>query len=406
MTLLRSLYHYLLAWLGSQIYRHPSRKLFILGVTGTKGKSTVIELINAILEAANKKTAAITSVRFKNDILSLRNLTGMTMPGRFLPQKLLFEAAQNGCQYALIEVTSQGILQYRHRFIDFNAALLTNLEPEHIEAHGSYEKYRDSKVKFFRDVANHSFKNSKLFFVNSDARDKEHFLKAAEEKGKIIIFEKSDVKKMKIKTNLLGEFNLENIAAAVAFARSQNIDWETIRSAIENFDGVPGRLEFVQKIPFSVIIDYAHTPDSLEKVYKTLKAKSYKLKASKLICVLGAAGGGRDVWKRPVMGEIAARYCDQIILTNEDPFDEDPNQILSEIKSGITKTKFPVSKLSEVIDRKAAIKKAIQSAKKGDTVIITGKGSEPYLRVAGGKKIPWNEREIALKILNNERIEI
>lgn len=401
---LRPIYHYLLAWLGSRIYRQPSRKLFVIGVTGTKGKSTVIELISAILEAANKKTAVISSVRFKNDLLSSRNLTGMTMPGRFLLQKLLFEAAQNSCDYAIMEVTSQGVLQHRHRFIDFDAAILTNLEPEHIEAHGSYENYRDSKVKFFRDVASRSLKKTKLFFINSEILDKDYFLKAAEGKGRIILFEKGDVQKMKIKTKLLGEFNLENIAATIAFARSRNIDWETIRSAIENFDGVPGRLEFVQKIPFSVIIDYAHTPDSLEKVYKTLKAKSYKLKASKLICVLGSAGGGRDVWKRPVMGEIAAKYCDQIILTNEDPFDEDPAEIINQIESGIPPEQR--KKSQKIIDRKAAIKKAIQSAKKGDTVIITGKGSEPYLRSAGGKKIPWNEREIVLKILNNERIEI
>jgi len=406
MKFLRLTYHYLLAWLGSRFYKHPSRKLFVIGVTGTKGKSTVIELINAILETAGKKTAVISSVRFKNDILSLRNLTGMTMPGRFLLQKLLFEAVQNSCEYAIMEVTSQGILQYRHRFIDFDAAVLTNLEPEHIEAHGSYENYRDSKVRFFGDMAKYSNKSKKYFFINNDARDKEYFIKIIEGVGKIIFYQKEDAKKFKIRTKLLGEFNLENISAAIALARLQNIDWEIIREAIEKFNGVPGRLEFVQKIPFSVIIDYAHTPDSLEKVYKTLKGQRSQVKGHRLICVLGAAGGGRDVWKRPIMGEIASKYCDQIILTNEDPFDEDPSQILSQIKSGIIKTQFPLSKVSEIIDRKAAIRKAMQSAEKGDTVIITGKGSEPYLRGANGKLIPWNEREIALKILNNERIEI
>src|SRR3989344_2920982 len=240
MRFLRSIYHYLLAWLGNKIYRKPSEKLFVIGVTGTKGKSTVMELINAILEAAGRKTAIISSVRFKNDLLSVGNLTGMTMPGRFFIQRFLSEAANNGCHYAIIEVTSQGVLQHRHRFIEFDAAILTNLEPEHIEAHGSYENYRDSKIKFFRDIASHSLKKPKMFFINSEVRDKDYFLKSAEGKGKIINFEKSDVRKMKIKTKLLGEFNLENIAAAAAFARSQNIDWETIRSAVENFDGVPG----------------------------------------------------------------------------------------------------------------------------------------------------------------------
>jgi len=326
----------------------------------------------------------------------------MTMPGRFFIQRFLSEAANNGCHYAIIEVTSQGVLQHRHRFIEFDAAILTNLEPEHIEAHGSYENYRDSKIKFFRDVADYSGKDKINFFLNADARDKDYFIKAVAGRGKLILYQKEDVRKFKIKTKLLGEFNLENISAAIAFARSQSIDWETIRSAVENFAGVPGRLEFVQKIPFSVIIDYAHTPGSLEKVYQTLRKLVVRNKQQKLICVLGSAGGGRDVWKRPVMGGIAAKYCDQIILTNEDPFDENPEEILNQMESGIAEKKS----IQKIIDRKAAIKKAIQSAKKGDVVIITGKGSEPYLRVAGGKRIPWNEREIALKILNNERIEI
>ena len=169
----------------------------------------------------------------------------------------------------------------------------------------------------------------------------------------------------------------------------------------------------MQKIPFSVIIDYAHTPDSLEKVYKTLKpsakggsasgGKNHNLKANKLICVLGAAGGGRDMWKRPVMGEVAARYCDQIILTNEDPFDEDPQEILSEIEAGILDNNK--KKVRKILDRRDAIRTAIKMAKKGDTVIITGKGSEAFMRVANGKQIPWNEKEIVTKILNNERIE-
>ncbi len=404
MDRLRSLYHYFIGWLGSVIYGRPSRELFVIGVTGTKGKSTVIELINAILEAAGKKTAVSSSVRFKISGKSDQNLTGMSMPGRFFLHKFLREAVASGCNYAIIEVTSQGILQHRHRFIDFDSALITNLEPEHIEAHGSFANYRDSKVKFFSDTAKHSSKKKKLFFVNANTRDSEYFIKAAEGRGQIIIYDKKDVAKVRIKTKLIGQFNLENIAAAIAFARSQSIDWDIIKDAVEVFDGVPGRLEFVQKIPFSVIIDYAHTPDSLEKVYKAVRGAMPKKKSGKMICVLGAAGGGRDVWKRPVMGEIAAKYCDQIILTNEDPFDEDPAEIIEEIGAGILAEER--EKVKKVIDRKEAIRSAIRMAKKNDAVIITGKGSEPYLRAANGRKIPWNEKEIAQKILNHEKIEI
>lgn len=403
MNSLRSFYHYVLAWLGGVWFQNPSKKIFVIGVTGTKGKSTVTELINAILEAAGKKTAVSSSVRFKLGGNSISNTTGMSMPGRFFIQRFLSDAVKQGCDYAVIEVTSQGVLQHRHRFIDFNAALVTNLEPEHIEAHGSFENYRDSKVSFFSDVAASSKKTQKVFLINSEARDYEFFSGAVADSGKIVLFNKSEVAKVKIKTKLIGEFNLENIAAAMAFARSQNIDWETIRNAVEAFDGVPGRLEFVQKIPFSVIIDYAHTPDSLEKVYQTLKGTKSKSHEHKLICVLGAAGGGRDTWKRPVMGEIAGKYCDQVILTNEDPFDEDPQNIIEEIEAGILGD--GKKKVRRILDRRDAIRIAVKLAKKGDTVIITGKGSESSIRVADDKKIPWNEKEIVTKILNNERIE-
>ncbi len=406
MSFLRSLYHYLLAWFGNAIYQHPSRRIFVIGVTGTKGKSTVMELINAILEAANKKTVLISSVRFKIDRDSRLNLTGMTMPGRFFIPRFLKKAVEKNCQYAIIEVTSQGVLQYRHRFLDFDAAVITNLEPEHIEAHGSFEKYRESKVSFFKDTALNSRKPNKLFLINSGARDNEYFISAAGNSGKVVLYNKNDLEKFGLKPKLLGDFNMENIAAAVSLARALRIDWETIKTAIENFDGVPGRLEFVQKDPFSVVIDYAHTPDSLEKVYQAIiKSRDTKGLAGQLICVFGSAGGGRDVWKRPVMGQVAAKHCDKIILTNEDPFDDDPKEIVQQISQGIKNSGFNIN-YKIVLDRQDAIRSAIKGAQKGDAVIITGKGIEPYIRTAHGKKIPWNEKEVVQKILNEEKIEI
>ena len=148
-------------------------------------------------------------------------------------------------------------------------------------------------------------------------------------------------------------------------------------------------MELVISEPFKVFVDYAFTPNALEKVYQTLKPES-----GRMVCVLGAAGGGRDKWKRPVLGEISGKYCDEIIITNEDPYDEDPNQILSQIKSGITNSQFSMSNFHEILDRREAIKQALQLARSGDTVIITGKGSEPWICVAGDKKIPWDDRGI------------
>lgn len=406
MKKLYSTYHFLLAWLGNIIYNNPSRDIYVLGVTGTKGKSTVVEMINAIMEAAGKRTAIVSSVRFKVGSERRENRTGMTMPGRFFIQKFLREAVDKDCQYAFIEVTSQGISQFRDRFINFDAGLITNLHPEHIEAHGSFENYRGSKLSFFNHIGLYSQKKYKQFFINTGAKDYEMFADAASDLGKIVFYNKKDLEKMKWRIKLLGDFNLENIAAAVAFCRSQNVDWDIIKNVIENFDGVPGRLEFVQKDPFSIIIDYAHTPDSLEKVYQAVK-KNIGSKRSKgrMICVLGCAGGGRDSWKRPVMGEIASKYCDEIILTNEDPFDDDPEMIIEQIAKGIKNSSYN-KKFKNIIDRKDAIRQAIKMAKKNDVVIVTGKGSEPYMRLEKGKKISWSERDVIRGIINELKIEI
>ncbi|MEK7478623.1 MAG: UDP-N-acetylmuramyl-tripeptide synthetase [Patescibacteria group bacterium] len=441
MNKLRRVYHFLLAWLGNVIYKNPSKHIFALGVTGTKGKSTVVEMINAIMEAAGKRTAIVSSVRFKVGAENRENRTGMTMPGRFFIQRFLREAVDKDCQYALVEVTSQGISQFRDRFINFDAGLITNLHPEHIEAHGSFENYRGTKISFFTHIGLYSEKKYKQFFINSGAKDYEMFADAASDFGKIIFYNKKDLEKMnpapfqgvsshaertgefsrysvarsrgiqercgmKWRIKLLGDFNLENIAAAVAFCRSQNVDWDIIKNVIENFDGVPGRLEFVQKDPFSIIIDYAHTPDSLEKVYQAVKKNiSSKRTKGKMICVLGCAGGGRDSWKRPVMGEIASKYCDEIILTNEDPFDDDPEMIIEQIAKGVRSSIYN-KKFKSIIDRKDAIREAIKMAKKNDVVIVTGKGSEPFMRLEKGKKIPWSEREIIRGIINELKIEI
>ncbi len=428
MKFLKSIYHYFLAWLGSVIYGNPSRKIFVLGVTGTKGKSTVLELINAILESAGKKTALLSSVRLKIGEQSRPNLTENTMPGRFFIQRFLSQAVRSHCDYALLEVTSEGVLQYRHRFIDFDAALFLNLHPEHIERHGSFENYRAAKVKFLSDIARTSQKPKKLFFINQEDVNSSYFTDAVQERGKVYYFGREQFienrlarGKVSIGDWLGSGFNLENAAAATSFAESLGIDWAITRSALASFKGLIGRMEVVQKEPFRVVIDYAHTPDSLLKVYQTLQNRGQKSevppqggearpdayrggRSQRLICVLGSAGGGRDKWKRPELGKIAAEYCREIILTNEDPYNEKPEQILEEIESGfsqIPNNKFQITKnYSKILDRREAIKRAIALAKRGDTVIITGKGSEHWLHLAGGKRLTWDERKTVAELLS------
>ena len=194
----------------------------------------------------------------------------------------------------------------------------------------------------------------------------------------------------KYESPLLGDFNLYNVLAAISVARAFEISTETIAKSVKNFKGAPGRLEILQEKPFLVSIDYAHTPDALECVYRVARAFWVK-NGSRLIGVLGAAGGGRDKWKRPQMGSIAERFCDEIILTDEDPYTEDPERILHEIIHGITKKKY-----RKILDRRLAIREALEMAKPGDVVLITGKGAEKTMMTKYGA-MDWDEKAIVLE---------
>ncbi len=395
---IKNSYHYILAHLGAILYQYPSKGLFVIGVTGTKGKTSTVELINSGLEEAGFKTALNSSLRRKIGDESVWN-GGRSMPGRFYLQQFLREALQKGCQFAIVEVTSEGVVQHRHRSIDFDAGVFLNLKPEHIESHGSFAKYKKAKLNFFKHMGRFSNKKNKYFFVNKDDESADDFIRAAENnknsdgKGstKIVLYSKSS-----LKSNLLGEFNQYNIGAAEAVLRSLVVGDDIIERAILNFKGIAGRLEEVQSEPFKVYVDYAHTPDSLEAVYKTLRPAT----KGKLICVLSSTGGGRDKWKRPESGKIASVYCDEIILADEDPYDEKPEAILEEIESGIKNGKIA----KKIVDRREAIKHAVSLAKPGDTIIMTGKGSERSIHIAGGKTIPWSEKEVALEVLKESRV--
>jgi UDP-N-acetylmuramoyl-L-alanyl-D-glutamate--2,6-diaminopimelate ligase len=411
----RSVYHFLWAWTGARLRRHPSKRIFVIGVTGTKGKTTTLELINAILEGAGKKTAIMSSLRVKLDMDSQKNKIGNSMPGRGYLQKFLKEAIKNHCNYALVEVTSQGVVAHRHRFINWNMGVLTNLAPEHIESHGSFENYREAKMDFLKYVVAGGGK----VFLNRDDKNFGFFIDALADKDPIVYSKDDEFMKdylPEIRANqirrdndvpqfLLSKFNEENVAVAIAIAKELGINNKIIEDALYQFEGVPGRMEFVQEGEYTAVVDYAHTPDSLEAAYIAAKpAATANFPDPRFICVLGAAGGGRDTWKRPAMGGIAADYCDDIILTNEDPYDEDPEAIMSEIESGIQKPLRDGQTMQKVFDRTIAIKKAVTLMKEGDVVIGTGKGSEDWIHIAGGKKISWNERavfEAALKAKKN-----
>jgi len=388
-------YHYLLAIAAAMLYRFPSRKIKVIVITGTKGKTSTVEIINAILEESGYKTALSSTLRIKIGEESIRNKYKMTIPGRFFLQKFLRKAVNEKCEYAIIEMTSEGAKQFRHKFIAFDALVFTNLAREHIESHGSFENYADAKLSIARALG-YSKKKKKAIIANIDDAYGKKFLEArAERKASYAISdaEPYEIKKeglwftfagKKVSSSLSGEFNLYNILAAIRLAETQEILNETIVRTIEKFKGIPGRMEKIDMgQDFTIIVDYAHTPDSLEKVYEVFGH-------ARKICVLGGTGGGRDKWKRPEMGAIAARHCEHIILTNEDPYDEDPQEIINDIKEGIHNKPLEI-----IIDRRQAVARALSLAKTGDAVIITGKGTDPYIMVAKGNKIPWSDAGVA-----------
>ncbi len=416
---MKKIYHFLLAFLGNVIYGRPSRHLTVVGVTGTKGKSSTLELLNAVMESAGKKTALLSSVKRRVAGVETKKASGNTMPGRLFIQRFLRDAVRAGAEYAFVEVTSQGVVQWRDRFIDWDAAFFMNLSPEHIESHGSFENYRAAKVRFFQNVLR-SRKKPKQFFVNAEDENKEYFIHAVEGAPHVEIFPfdkqyfvreaeswgwdlKTSSGRRAVADWLMPDFNILNAAAALRFATVRGVPSGTVQKAFREFAGTPGRFDLVSKEPFAAIVDYAHTPDSLEKIYSAARDSFVDESGGRLICVLGSAGGGRDKWKRKVMGSIAAKFCDEIVLTDEDPYDEDPEAIVSEIESGfsqVSKSKFQISKnYWKILDRREALRKALYDASPGDAVVATGKGSESSIHIAKGKLVPWNEREIVSELI-------
>jgi len=401
-------YHTFLSYVGAIIYGFPSKSMKVIGVTGTKGKSTTVYLISKILEALRDPqgkpvgVAAIGSLGYKIKDKEWPNMLKMTMPGRFRLQKFLSEAKKAGCTFVVLEVTSEGIRQKRHLGIDFDCAVFTNLHKEHIEAHGSFENYSKAKQELFKRTSN-------IHVINIDDSHAESFGNFLAHKKIFYGLDRGEMRAINIKLSLDassfdvystpfvlhfgGKFNIYNALAALSVGAMYGVDLPTARPALESINNIPGRMEFVQKRPFSVVVDYAHTPDSLEAAYGALSRELPGEK--KLICVLGAAGGGRDAWKRPEFGRIADQYCQEIILTNEDPYDEDPEKILNEVAKGIKN----LSKMRYIMDRGQAIGAAIRLAQDGDIIVITGKGSETTFAIAGGKKIPWSDRETVLSAL-------
>lgn len=395
---LRSPYHALLSFLSSLYYGFPATKLTLIGVTGTKGKSTVTEMIYNTLTHAGYKTAVASTIRFAVGEDSHPNLFKMTLPGRGFIQKFLREAVDAGCTHAVVEISSESTKQFRHWFLFQNALVFTNLQKEHIEAHGSFEKYARAKLKIGKALIASS-KRPRAIIANTDDPRSEPYLELPIEKKYPFSYkDATDIelrdgavsftyKHVRFSLHLPGSFSVKNALAVIRVGEFLRIPLETVAHALASIERIPGRTERIDEGQnFTVVVDYAHTPDSLSALYDAYPSEK--------ICVLGNTGGGRDQWKRPEMGRIADERCKTVILTNEDPYDEDPHAIVNAMAKGMKRSP------TIIMDRREAIAHALKEAQAGENVLITGKGTDPYIMEAHGQKTSWSDAQVVKEELH------
>jgi len=407
-------YHLVLARLSAAIYQNPSERLIVIGVTGTNGKSSTVQFLGRLLEGCGATVGWTTTAGFKVADREWENNQKMTMLGRFQTQKLLKQMADAGCQYAIIETSSQGLVQNRHVGIHYDVAVFTNLTPEHIEAHGGFEAYKQAKGILFSTLASLPVKVlrgkpvEKLSIINGLDEHAAFFLSF--QAGRPVVFgHNADRVTMNAQGTtftmgatafdfrLIGRYQFHNLLAAMTTAQALGFPLREMSEIVQTMKPVAGRLEpIVEGQPFSVIVDYAPEPIALQATYDALAL----LHRKRLIHVLGSTGGGRDRSRRAVLGRMAAKQAQIVIVTNEDPYDDDPMSIINEIaEAALEEGKEEEVTLFRRLDRQEAINLAMTLAEPDDLVLLTGKGNEPVMAVAGGKKIPWDDRQAARRAI-------
>jgi UDP-N-acetylmuramoyl-L-alanyl-D-glutamate--2,6-diaminopimelate ligase len=398
--LVNFLFHLPLAIFATFFYQFPARNLKIIGVTGTDGKTTTATLIHHLLITGGKKTALITTVAAKIGAEEIPTGFHVTSPHPWRLQSLLREIVNQGYEFVVLEATSHGLAQHRFFGCHFYIGVITNVTHEHLDYHKSFKNYLAAKAKLFRGV--------KIAVLNQDDKSYNYLsAKIKAQSAKLVSYgvkKKADFtpKSFKFKTALLGEYNQYNCLAAIATASSLGLSETKIRQAIKSFKGIEGRMEIIDEgQDFKVFVDFAHTPNALEQVLKTLKMQLSE--KGKLITVFGAAGL-RDVEKRPKMGRIASRIADLVILTAEDPRTEDVDEIIDQIAKGCLRSGGVEGRsFYKVPDRAEAIAFAIKKAKKGEIVVICGKGHEKSM-CFGRKEIPWSDQREARRALKEKGV--
>lgn len=391
--------------------------MIVIGIVGSKGKTTTANMLWSILSADGHKVGLIGTANIRYGNKEEMNPYHMTMPGAFVMQKILAKMAAMKCKYVIMEVPSEGQTQYRHIGINFDVLVFTNVTKELMAAHDfSMEILHKHNKRVFKRLTHSKRKTidlartPKMIIANTDNKHAKDYLIFQADK-KLTFGTKADadykitdvqdtqngisfdINGASYKVKILGKINAINAAGAIATASALGANKKAITSGLSKLPTIPGRMEVIEgKQPFTVVVDYAHEQASMTALMNS--AKDMKPKGAKVITLLGAEGGGRDSAKRPEMGEICAKGSDIIILSNVDPYEDDPMDIINDIKKGAIKTGAKEGKNMFIVpDRREGIRKALQLAKKEDLVLITGKGAEQSI-VIGGKSSPWDDRKV------------
>lgn len=390
-------------------YGHPEKELKIIGVTGTNGKTTSCFILKSILDKLGYKTGLLGTV--KNIVGDKEYPAALTTPDCYELFGLFREMVDYGCEYCVMEVSSQALDQRRVDGIRFDAAIFTNLTRDHLDYHGTFENYKAAKHMLFENsdlaVLNIDDESAMEMVENTDCRTVTFSVNndRCDYSAKNIRISASGVKYElvsnsnigRVKFAVPGNFSVYNSMGAVICLVEMGMDFKDVLDAVAECIGVPGRMEVVPTdTPYTVLIDYAHTPDGLENVLSTVR----EITEGKVIVVFGC-GGDRDKTKRPIMGEIAVKMADVAVVTSDNPRSEDPESIIEDITAGISRGNAKVIVDS---DRTNAIEKALEVAKEGDIVVLAGKGQETYQILASGK-IHFDEREVVAKILSEKAAE-
>jgi len=420
---LRLIFHKLKAVTAAIRYGFPGKRLHVIAVTGTKGKTTTTNLITKILEESGAKVGMVSTINFKVADREWTNKSKQTTASPFELQRLLREMVKAGCQYAVLEVSSHAMTQSRTWGVNVDTAVLTNIQHDHIEYHGSFGEYMKAKGELFRqlNISRRKPKIPKVIVLNHDDANFEYFDQFIADQKYFYGFEKGIVRASNIelkpdgtrfvlhipngaidvKLSLPGEVNVYNAMAAVSACLTSNLTVDSIKSALEKASQIPGRFEHVEcGQKYAVIVDYAHTEDSLDQ----LLALYRKVAKNKLFLVFGATGGGRDKSKRPLMGKIAAKYADYIVITNDDPYEECQMDIIDQIADGMERVEG--QNMWKIPHRREAIRLALTRAKEGDIVVLAGKGCEE-IQIVGKAHVPWDDRKVVRELLTREvKVEI